>query len=395
MKINFPVRVPAAPLFAALLFPVLLTLWSCAGTFAPYLPAPETERAGLYREISGTFDEALERDLVLGLSAAMIDGTGESYSWHMGHSDPARTRPIPPGAVYRIASISKIHTAVLFACMEKEGLLDYDDTLDTWFPEIRHADRIRLSQLLNHTSGIGKITLRFPVYSRIYFHPDTVWQREEILKIIGEMRPVGVSGKKHFYSNTNYILLGYIMEEAGASPLSELYRRYIWSPLSLGRTFLLPDDEFPGGLIAGYSRGNIPFYRLYEVRPEQRGISSLVRGAGSIASTAEDTARFLHALFHGRVIGGEQLGKMTENMVPRRDQFHDYGYGLMRTTFNGQGGPGEGRTGYGHIGEFIGFSTIVFYFPDLDITFCILTNTTPLDIEAMMSKILSVLEKYY
>jgi len=179
MKNNLSSRAPAAPLFPAILLSapllaVLLTICSCTGTFASYRPVPETGHAGLYREISGIFEEALERGQVLGLSAVMIDGFGESYSWHMGHSDPARTEEIRPGAVFRIASISKIHTAVLFACLEKAGLLHYDDTLDNWFPEIRNADSIRLSQLLDHTSGIGKITLQFPVFSRIYFHPDAV-----------------------------------------------------------------------------------------------------------------------------------------------------------------------------------------------------------------------------
>ncbi len=399
MKNNLSSRAPAAPLFPAILLSapllaVLLTICSCAGTFASYRPVPETGHAGLYREISGIFEEALERGQVLGLSAVMIDGFGESYSWHMGHSDPARTEEIRPGAVFRIASISKIHTAVLFACLEKAGLLHYDDTLDNWFPEIRNADSIRLSQLLDHTSGIGKITLQFPVFSRIYFHPDTVWEKGEILKIMNEMKPVGMPGEKHFYSNTNYILLGYIMEEAAGVRLPDLYRRYIWTPLSMENTFLLPDDECPAGLVAGYDLGEIPFYPVYEVRPEQRGISSLVRGAGSIASTSEDTARFLHALFHGGVLGQEQLEAMTGNMVPRSDEFHDYGYGLMRIRFGGPAGAGQGRSGYGHIGEFIGFTTSAFYFPDLDITFCILTNTTPFDIEAMMSEILAVLENY-
>ncbi len=313
-----------------------------------------------------SFFQALEKhDRFMGTIS--IEQQGKNiYSRSLGFADLEHQKKATATTEYRIGSISKTFTAVLVLQAVEEGKLTLDQQIDKFFPNLTNADTITIRQLLQHKSGVNNFTNR-PDY--------TSWigeekSREQLLQIIAEGGSDFTPGSKTAYSNSNFVLLGFILETIYGKSYSDLLKSNITDKAGMEHTFV-------GGTI-DTEEGQAKSYRYqsgWKLMPETN--MSIPRGAGAVVSTAADLVKFSNALFGGKLLRPESLEMMTT-----LDK--GFGLGIMRTPF-------YEKTGYGHGGNIDGFSSMLVHFADSDVTYAAISNGSAIDMNAVTVAALSTL----
>jgi D-alanyl-D-alanine carboxypeptidase len=230
---------------------------------------------------------------------------------------------------FRVGSITKSFVGTLVLQLAAEGRLSLDDTVERWLPgRVPNGDRITVRQLLNHTSGLFNYTddvRLFEPYLTDFAH---VWTPFELLTIAVGHQPVFAPGADWSYSNTGYILLGLIVEEATGTPVDALLRERLFRPFELGRTMLARGQSLP----EPFSRGYMP-PRVGELfgTPGRRVDSTLIDSswawaAGALVSTADEVAAFYRLLLTGRVL--TPAGLVAMKTVVHYGALNAYGLGL-------------------------------------------------------------------
>lgn len=239
---------------------------------------------------------------------------------------------------FRVGSISKTFTAVLIFKAVEEGKLSVDQRLDTYFPSIENAKTIRLKNLLNHSSGIHNFT-NDSIYMTYNTEPHSM---EEMVKIIADAGSEFLPGQNHSYSNSNYVLLSYILEKVYEKPYGEILEEKICNPAGLERTEMGKDIQLAKNQCNSYQ-----FAGTWDLQTETD--PSVSMGAGAVISTPTDLVKFLEALFSYQIITQDNVDKMCTLKS-------GYGSGLFSFPF-------YGKKGYGHTGGIDGFSSVMAYFP--------------------------------
>lgn len=287
-----------------------------------------------------------------------------------GYSNLEHQTPMQINTPVRAGSISKTFVATLVMILKEQGKLELDDTLADLLPKVRgkipQADQITLRHLLSHTSGLFD-----PVNDDIHYQLNmvnnparrTAMSADEVLQRYVYGRPLAFNpGERYSYSNTNYLLLGQIIEKTENKTLQAVLDERINKPLGLKSTFIdkRKDHNVARGYADFYANGN-----LMDVTALDRADGD---GAyGGLISTASDLFRFSDALFGGKLVSTATLKEMMAPF-PVRQGKSIYGLAIDQWPSTTLG------TGYGHNGSLLGAEANVFYFPDQQATFVILTN---------------------
>jgi len=281
------------------------------------------------------------------------------YSKTVGFADISNVIPLNQGTKYRIGSISKIFTATMILKAVEENRLSLDQKLSDFFPNIKNSEKITIRQMLNHHSGIHSIT-----DNADYLEWNTKpLDRKEIVDLISrgdsEFEP-GVKGK---YSNSNYILLSYILERVYHKSYGKVLSSIITRPLGLSSTYYgagikLQKDECYSYRYTG------KWMQETETDP------SIPIGAGAIVSNPSDLNKFIVNLFAHRIISEKSLMQMST---------FEGNYGLGMFPFNY-----HGKSLYGHTGGIDGFTSILFYSPEDMTSFAITSNGASVNLSKML-----------
>lgn len=282
-------------------------------------------------------------------SVAVLKNGKLIYSRNSGFSDYENKIKANQNTKYRIGSTTKTFTAVLTLMAVEQGKLSLDDKLDKFFPNLENANEINIEYLLNHRSGIYSITSE-PDFLNWRTEPKT---REEILAIIESGASQFKPNSKAWYSNSNYILLTYILEDLYGKEYNSILKEKITTPLQLTNTYL---DDYIN--TADNECKSYRFVSNWEVQPETN--ISIPQGAGGMVSNSLDLVKFLKALFNGEILRPETIDKMQSFQ-------ETVGLGLFETEING-------KTAYEHPGTIDGFRANYIYFPEDDIIFAITAN---------------------
>lgn len=297
-------------------------------------------------------------------SVAIAKGGEIIYSKVIGFSDVASQKKSDAVTKYRIGSISKTFTAALVMKAVEEKKLSLTHTLDKYFPAIKNAQSITISNLMNHRSGIHNIT-DDPAYLQ---YNTTEKTQKEMLDLIVQAGSDFAPDAKASYSNSNYLLLTYILEKVYKKKYAEILSEKIIKPHGLSNTYA-------GGKTDLSKNESFSFRYDQEWKKEAETHLSIPAGAGAIVSTPSDILKFANALFNGQVISTSSLERMKEI----RD---NYGRGLFQYPFN------EKRF-YGHTGGIDGFSSVFGYSPEEKVSFAITSNGTATDINGISIVLLS------
>jgi CubicO group peptidase (beta-lactamase class C family) len=266
---------------------------------------------------------------------------------------------------YRIGSISKMFTATMIFQLIEEGKIKLTTTLDTYFPNIPNANKITISNLLNHRSGIHNLTDN-PDYTTWMTQPKT---HDEILSIISKSKVDFQPNEKASYSNSNYIILGYIIEKISKQPYSKNLNERITSKIGLSNTYCGGSTNINANESFSYQ-----FATYWKQLPETD--MSIPGGAGSIVSTPTDLTKFIEALFSLRLISYNSLIQM-------KTMTDSYGMGMFQMPF-------YTKRAYGHNGGIDGFASNLAYFPEDSIAVAYCTNGQVYPLNDILIGILSV-----
>lgn len=266
---------------------VLLTGTFISFFFVPWivvkawiLPLPETVQEQANEAVENGFDGIL-------IYVNKANNPPEFYAagWH----DKNNKIPANPHALFKIASISKLYTAVAIAKLVNEGRLSLDKTLADYLPElsgrIENADKITIKMMVQHRSGIPNFT-----DTKNYWAAPKESNTENLELILDQ--PANFEpGKKYEYCNTNYLLLSEIMDKALGYPHFEFIQEEILNRLHLKNTFQSINDVNIDDVMSGYHKGH-PF----DLKTDNIGM----------VATAEDVGIFLRALNDGSLFDGEE-----------------------------------------------------------------------------------------
>jgi len=310
------------------------------------------------------FDRLLEKNKGMGSVAISKDGN-VLYTRSFGYSQVNGTEKKPATAEtkYRIASITKMYTAVMIFQLVEEGKLKLTDTLDKFFPQIPNANRITIAQLLHHRSGIHDL------------EPDGSWgkqprTRDEIVARIAQGQPDFEPDAMHRYSNAGYVLLGYVLENAGGKPYSEALKERITSKIGLKDTYL-----GVGSTDAG--RNESFSYAYFGGWTQQAELDfSVPGGAGSILSTPTDMTKFIQALFDLKLVSQDSFNHM-------KTMKDGEGMGMESFTF-------AGRTLYGHTGGSGSSGAWLAYDPEERLAFAYTTNAKIYPVSNIVSGVFDI-----
>ncbi len=283
-------------------------------------------------------------------SLALSRGGQPLYSRAFGYADVAGKTAATPATRYRIGSITKVFTATMIMQLVDEKKLTLNAPLGRFFPQLPNAATITIDQLLSHRSGLHSFT-NDPAYATYLTKPKT---RAELLAIIGQTKPDFKPGAKYTYSNSNYAVLGFIVEKLAIMPYALAVQQRIVGRAGLTSTYY-------GGKINPQKQESLSYERTAtEWKLSSETDMSIPGGAGALVSTPADLNRFLAALFDGKLVSANSLATM-------RTLRDGYGQGLMEVPFGT-------KKGFGHGGGIDQFASRAYYFPDEQLAVALCTS---------------------
>lgn len=284
-------------------------------------------------------------------SVIMVKNGVKIYERAIGYAevDSLHPRIATPATRYRIGSITKIFTATMIMQLVEEGKLKPDTKLQAFFPDLPNAERITIDMMLRHRSGLHNFT-DDEVFWKTMTQPKT---RAQVLAGYKAMKPDFEPGAQHTYSNTNYVLLGYIIEDITGKSYQKNLEERITGPLRLKNTRF-------GGRIEPAKGDALSYTFSYRWEKTPDADPSAIAGAGAIVSTPGDLATFIRALFNGQLVSRQSLAQMTTISAT-------FGAGLFRTPF-------YQKEGFGHTGLIDGYQSSLSYFPGDSVAVAVVSN---------------------
>ena len=320
-----------------------------------------------------------------------------------GYIDPASPEAIQQNGSYRIGSLTKSMVAVLVMQAIEDGLIHLDDTLEDLLPEYEKWHAVTVKQLLRMESGIPPYLFSqkyaFGIIYEMIRGNKKIYQPSEILNNIKNEDLIFEPGSRSEYNNSNYVLLGLILEKVRHEKLQNILRTGIIAPLGLTNTYL--DDgqiEHPSltkGFLHTYTLG-LPYFSVYLFPREKRrsfdmveisnGLpASRVWAAGAVISTPKDMTIFIRALLSGELLNQNSLEQMQEFVVTKIVGMPFlYGLGLMAY-------PSEFGTLYGHGGIGVGYQNMTYHLPEAGLSIALAQNVGPTSTFVNFEQLLNVL----
>lgn len=283
-----------------------------------------------------------------------VDEKGKAPKWYTaGYKNRATHAPADPQSLFKIASVSKLYTAVAIAKLVNDKKISLDKTLADYFPELKgrieYADQITVRMMVEHRSGIPNFTNT----KDYWMHPKE--SGDEQLKLILDLPADFKPNESYEYSNTNYLLLSRLIEKVTGETRFQYIKKMILDPLHLKNTYGSIHQVNLNDVMSGYYVG-------YE--------SDLKTEDTGMLATAEDLGKFIRALNDGSVFRSKKEQAIYSSIYR-----------------------------YEHTGLVPGYQTIAKYHKDIDAVVIQFTNTTNFDgynwnlSEVMYGRIVKILEK--
>ncbi|MFM1998176.1 MAG: hypothetical protein RL204_123 [Bacteroidota bacterium] len=302
------------------------------------------------------------------LSAAIKFHDGAIWKNVSGISSVSPAVNATTSDTYLIGSVVKTITSACILQLHDEGTLSIEDSIHDWLPTMEFVNPdITIRQLLQHTSGLYDVMTNPNLQNEMLGDVSHIWSAQEVLDTFLD-EPNNTPGAQWSYCNTNYFLLGMIIEAATGNPYYTEYRNRFFTPLNL-TSFGIPAFEDFNQPIAhvwmdlfgtGETQDAHFFYQSY------LSLNSIAGAAGGYYATPEDVTEWMHSYMRGDLLQPATLEDAQTTMTAPGLPSTTYGLGLNKKTF-------AGYTGYGHGGD-LAYCASSCYFPALDISITVCGN---------------------
>jgi len=302
--------------------------------------------------LQGLLDQQVKEQDILGMAMAVRLADGTVIGKASGYSDPSEEKTWSVNTLSAIGSVTKTFSGVVVMQLIEEGKLSLDDTINTWFPEQPNGDKVTIRMLLSHTSGIANYISGENVMEGKWTNE---WAPMDLVTEANKLGPVSVPGSREsHYSNTNYILLGLIIEKITGNSWAQEVKSRIIEPLDLKDTMFLSTEGVWGGImVLGYAKTPDGYISSLELPWYPH--SSTAWSAGEVVSTVSDLMIFASALFDGKLVSKVTLAIMAQPLGTDVDSGRIWGLGGATLDMGGLRAFGMGGDIPGYHAFFIGF----------------------------------------
>lgn len=330
----------------------------------------------LVRRLQSALDSLRAGAHLPGATLGVAFPDGRTLALATGFSDTTRRVPMRPEDRLLQGSVGKTYVAAVALQLVQEGRLRLDAPIaeylggESWLSRLPNGTTTTVRQLMNHTSGLVRYEFQPAATAALRADPLRDWTPLDRLRYVLDTKPPFASGEGWEYSDTNYIVLGMIIERLTGRPYYEELRRRILEPFALRNT--IPSDRpVLAGVVVGYAgpHNDLGGYDASIVNGRMAVNPQFEWTGGGIASTAADLARWATLLYGGRVLDSTRMREMLTGVPARLGPNTRYGLGVIirRTAL----GPA-----WGHSGFFPGYATEMLWFPDLRVAVAIQVNVT-------------------
>ena len=360
--------------------------------FAQTAPTSADRITGLKRVLQAKLEAWYAAGKFPGATVGVSLADGTTFGLAVGLSDTERKIPMKATDRMLQGSVGKTYVAAVALQLVAEKKLGLDDRIEKYlgseacFSRLPNGRDITVRMLMNHTSGLVRYEFKEQFTKDLTANPDKVWKPEELVAYILDTAPPFPAGKDWDYSDTNYIVLGMIIERITKATFYEEVKKRLLKPLKLNDT-VPSDSRTIAGLVQGYAGPNNPFGGTdamiqngkFAINPQFEWCG------GGMASTTEDLARWAKALYEGNVLDASLRAEMRDGVPAPLGPNAKYGLGvIIRPTPLG--------ISYGHSGFFPGYMTDMMYFPDHRLAIAIQVNSSvPRNLGKPLSRILAEL----
>lgn len=332
--------------------------------------------AALKDALQGKFEELHKAATFPGGTAGFVLADGTTIGISVGVSDRTAGTPMKPTDRLLLGSVGKTYASAVALQMIAEGKFSLDDTLarffgkEAWFGRIANAKDITVRHLMTHTSGLVRYEFNPKFTTDLSAQPDKVWSGVDRLSYLFDAAPPFAPGAGWEYSDTNYIVLGMIIEHVAKGSYYDELRKRILVPFEL-RDTVPADKRVVPGLVQGYAGPNNPFGGKdqmitdgkFAVNPQFEWTG------GGLAVTALDLARWGQLLYEGKVLNAPMTARLLDGVPSRLGPEAKYGLGVIIR-------PSPLGITYGHSGFMPGYQTELVYFPELKASIAVQVNSS-------------------
>lgn len=328
-------------------------------------------------ELQQKLDEWHKAGKFPGATFGIALANGDSFGLAVGYSDRDAKTPMKANDRMLAGSTGKMFAAATALQLIKDGKIGLDDKIEKyigkepWFLRLPNAKDVTVRMLMNHTSGLVRYEFKKEFTDFLTANPMKTWTPEERLAYLFDEKPPFEAGKGWDYSDTNYIVLGMIIERVTGKKFYDEARKRLIKKFKLDGTIAQESPVMPG-VVQGYAGSANPFggkdamieNGKFVVNPQ------LEWTGGGWASTSHDLARWAKLYFEGKAFDNSLMPQVLDGVAaPMLGRETKYGLCvIIRKTTAG--------TTYGHSGFFPGYLTDVMYFPEQKIAIAVQVNTS-------------------
>lgn len=331
------------------------------------------ELPALSQKIDSIAFKFLSQDKTVGFSIAILQNKDTLYNSAFGYTDTLRSQQTTPSTIFNLASISKLLGSIMVMKLVEEGKLSLDQSLVELLPDFPNTDqakKIKLRHLISMTSGLKEYAPEMDSVYRTTGRPPTL---TDLLAFFSRQRLDFEPGQFYKYSNSGFVLLPAILERATNISFEDLIDSILNKPTGL-RIKLLSESQFDPNTSQHFEiqNGELAF----------RPFWSWIRGDGGLSASAIELAQIPFLLKDGTIINDTSFGQMIAPTKLKDDLLSGYGLGVKHGNF-------EGSRFWGHSGADKSFWSMMFFFPERDLTIVTLVNTnnTPYDAKELFTRV--------
>lgn len=357
------------------LFLIFLLIWVIAcgvptfegetATEEPAVTDTEATQVAVGGEMSPEIDAMMAKYADAPGGAVMVIQNGEIvFQNGYGLADVENGLPITTDSIFHLGSVGKQFTALGVMMLAEQGLVNYDDPIGKYIPELAWMDDgVTIRRLLYHTSGIMGYDDSDAIYDALVASSDAPTNEDLLAVLAAQGDMLTDPGEVYSYSNTGYEILGSLIERVSGEKYAVFMEKNIFAPLGMTHTFSLPNPERlqdKNVTQSYYLDGGQPW--AYE--PD---ILDGLTGSGSIYTTLGDMYLYDQALRNNELVSAETLDEAFTSGTLNNGESIEYGFGVDVSEYSGY-------EYIGHSGAWLGFESYYLYIPEKNLSVVVLLN---------------------
>jgi D-alanyl-D-alanine carboxypeptidase len=314
--------------------------------------------SALASALQNRIDNYITSYSIPGISVTIFLPGDRVWSGASGMSHIYNMTPMDTSHLFEMASVTKTYTAAIIFQLMEQGLLSLDDTVGQYLPPMNYIPPgTTIRNMLKHRSGLYNYTNNSTIANEWFSHPDSIWPHLQMINTYVNSPPLFAQGASYSYSNTNFFLIGMIIEAITGNTFADELKNRIIIPHGLSQIYFPPYDSIPATYTPGWT--SFTTSGVYDTDASlilNDCSRSMAYTAGTVVAKPSDAAKFTKLLWTGQIISDNSLNIMKQctNLSLSSSYVNGYGYGAQRFLFNG-------KTYYGHNGDISGFTEMTFY----------------------------------